>query len=137
MITYHYAATNDYEYLKEKDRHVSAEMLERKIKYKEVIVAKDGDQIVGWLRFGYFWNVVPYMNLIHVLDSYRGLDVGTNLGTYWENEMRSKGHQMVLTSTMAVETSQQFYRKCRYVDVGGFLLEKEGLEIMFKKNLNE
>lgn len=135
MIKYQYATQKDYKFLKEKDRYISDDILKRKINCQEVIIAKDGEQNIGWLRYGYFWDSVPYMNMLHVLDSYRGQDIGTALVTYWENEMSSKGHKMVITSTMAVETSQQFYRKCGYVDVGGFLLEKEGLEVMFKKDL--
>ena len=135
MIKYQYAKQIDYEYLKEQERYIVNEMLERKIKHNEIIIAKNRGQIIGWLRFGFFWDSIPYMNLLHVLDSYRGQDIGTALVTFWENEMRSKGHKMVLTSTMAVESSQQFYRKCGYVDVGGFLLEKEGLELMLKKDL--
>lgn len=43
--------------------------------------------------------------------------------TYWENEMRMQGYEMLLTSTQVDETAQHFYRKMGYKDCGGFVID--------------
>ena len=47
---------------------------------------------------------------------------------YWENDMRSKGSEIIMTSTQADETSQHFYRKLGYKDCGGFVIDIKGYE---------
>lgn len=54
MPTIRYADVGDFEYLSEADRHVSGEMLMGKIKSEEILVLRETDVMVGWLRFGYF-----------------------------------------------------------------------------------
>ena len=48
--------------------------------------------------------------------------------THWENEMRGRGYDLVMTSTQADETAQHFYRKLGYQDIGGFVLPFPGHE---------
>lgn len=52
----------------------------------------------------------------------------------WERRMRDEGYRMVMTSTLASETAQHFYRKLGYVDSGALLLPNEALEIIFVKD---
>lgn len=56
---------------------------------------------------------------------------------HWENEMRSLGFKMVMTSTQADEQAQHFYRKLGYVDRGCLILDntpfKQPQEILMIK----
>ena len=47
---------------------------------------------------------------------------------HWEQEMKSIGYGMVLTSTRVDEKAQHFYRKLGYRDCGGLLLDVPGYE---------
>ncbi len=49
--------------------------------------------------------------------------------------MKSKGYELVMTSTLSNEQAQHFYRKLRYKDAGSLLLDDEPLEIIFTKSI--
>jgi GNAT superfamily N-acetyltransferase len=121
-----YASQDDLAFLSKSDRH--ARSLEEKVSRREVLIAQMGGSPVGWLRFNYFWDAIPFMNMLFVLASHRGRGIGTQLVSFWEAEMLGLGHHQVLTSTQADETAQNFYRQLGYVDVGRFLLPNESSE---------
>ena len=127
------ATTNDYPTLSQLDRHISAEMLSRKIDQHETIVAVEGNSVIGWLRYGNFWDSLPFMNMLTVIESRRGQGVGTALAKYWESLLRDRGFSEVLTSTLAREGSQFLYRKLGYQDCGALLFPNEALEIIMRK----
>ena len=125
----------DYPYLTENDHDVPPIRIRRKIKHNEILVIRDDGHTVGWLRFGYFWDMIPIMNMLSLEESYRGKGVGTQLVSFWESEMHRQGHSSVMTTTLSDEQAQHFYRKLGYKDVGALLLPNEALEIIFIKNL--
>ena len=93
------------------------------------------DTFIGWLRFNLFWDNIPFMNMLYLLENYRKKGYGSQLVNFWENEMFKNKYKMVLTSTQSNEQAQFFYRKIRYVDCGSLLLPDEPLEIFLLKNL--
>ena len=113
------AALEDVEVLSELDRHLRKENLPRKIRDKEILVLRKDDKIVGWLRYGYFWDNLPFMNLLFILEPYRFQGLGSRLVAHWEQAMTERGHRIVMTSTQADEEGQHFYRKLGYRDIGG------------------
>jgi len=46
-------------------------MLEKKIIEKEVITIRVDDNLVGWLRFNYFWDNIPFMTMLYFDENYR------------------------------------------------------------------
>lgn len=125
------------DYLKENDTHISAEKLEKKLSDKEVIIAKDGKICVGWLRFGYFWDFIPFMNLIAIEDKYQKKGIGSKLVQFWEEEMKKNGYDLVMTSTQADEGAQHFYRKIGYHDMGAlFEINNGPVEIILSKTIS-
>ena len=54
---------------------------------------------------------------------------------YWEKQMKTKGYDLVMTSSLSNESAQYFYRKLNYVDSGALLLPGEPLEIIFVKKI--
>jgi ribosomal protein S18 acetylase RimI-like enzyme len=75
------------------------------------------------------------MNLLFVEEIYRRRGIGKELAKYRENSMKKQGHKQVMTSSLANEESQFFYRKLGYKDSGSLLLPDEVLEILFIKSL--
>ena len=69
------------------------------------------------LRSNMFWDIVPFITLIHIKERQRG--VGKNVILLWESEMKAKGYNIVMTSTQVDENAQFFIEKLaiKIVDV--------------------
>lgn len=130
-----YANECDFEILRKYDKHISEIELKNSIIAKRVIVMLNNDGFIGWLRFNLFWDNMPFMNMLYLLEDYRGKGYGRQLVDFWEKEMLKNRYKMVLTSTLSNEQAQFFYRKNGYVDCGSLLLPDEPLEIILLKNL--
>lgn len=76
------------------------------------------------------------MNMIWVDEQYRDKGVGKQVVLFWEEQMKQKGFNLVMTSTQADEGAQHFYRKLGYKDAGCLLIDTQPLEILLTKNLN-
>jgi GNAT superfamily N-acetyltransferase len=129
------ATANDIEWLSAQDPHISRLMLELKISADEVLLAEEDGTHAGFLRFGLFWDSIPFMNMLWVEQHRRGAGIGGQLVKYWEERMRRLGFSQVLTSTLADEQAQRFYRKLGYIDAGALILPGASLEIIFRKSL--
>ncbi|GAA3400237.1 GNAT family N-acetyltransferase [Paenibacillus hodogayensis] len=131
-----FATESDYTYILEHDKHVLDALILSKIHGKEIIMLRDQeDATIGWVRYGYFWDNTPFMNMIWVDEEYRKKRIGKQAVLFWENEMRKMGHKLVMTSTLSNEEAQHFYRKLGYKDAGCLLLSNEPLEIIMTKDL--
>lgn len=129
------ARTSDLAVLGELDKHVASGDLAGLVSAGRVMVAVVDGAVVGCLRWGLFWDEVPFMNLLWVLPEWRGGQVGTTLVDAWERLQSDAGHKLVLTSTVSAETAQHFYRKLGYVDSGALLLPDEPAELILRKPL--
>ncbi|MGM0882903.1 MAG: GNAT family N-acetyltransferase [Bacillota bacterium] len=131
-----FAAESDYDYIVERDHHILESLIMTKIKQNEIYIMRNQQHMnIGWMRYGYFWDNTPFMNMIWVDEEYRGNGVGKQVVLFWENHMKQKGCKMVMTSTLANEAAQHFYRNLGYKDVGCLLLENEPLEIILIKSI--
>lgn len=70
-----------------------------------------------------FWDNTPFCTMLFIDEGYQGKGYGKQLLEYWENDMKTQGYGMVLTSTQVDESSQHFYRKLGYKDCGGFVID--------------
>lgn len=137
MITVMQAQPADHDYLVQHERHIEAKTVARKLKAGKFLLVKRDDAPFGWLRWGYFWDEIPFMNMLYLAEAERGQGYGRRLVTVWEEQMRAMDYAQVMTSTLSNEPAQHFYRKLGYVDCGALLLPGEALEILFRKALTE
>lgn len=135
MIRIRPATFGELNVISESDRHVPREHMEKLISDGFIATAFYEEQFAGLLRYGLFWDEVPFMNMLWVKEEYRGKGVGTALVREWERLMAEKGYGTAMTSTQANETSQHFYRKLGYRDMGGFTPFGEEYEIIMGKQL--
>ncbi len=112
---------SDLEFLSEHE-HISPERLEDKIDSGQVYIYLADRSPVGWLRFSYFWDLIPFMDMLFVLEERRGRGIGRDLVLQWESDMFQSGADLVLTSTQVDEKAQHFYRKLGYRDCGALFL---------------
>lgn len=130
-----YATENDFELLNKYDKHICESELRECIKVKRILIMFNGESFIGWLRFNLFWDNIPFMNMLYFLEDYRREGYGSQLVSFWEQEMKKSRYNIVLTSTKSNEQAQFFYRRIGYVDCGSLLLPKEPLEIILLKNI--
>lgn len=129
------AAAPDLPFLAAHDAHIAPEELSRVVAANRVLIAERGGEPVGWLRWGMFWDNTPFMNLLYVLDGFRGQGVGRALVAAWEERLRQSGFPLAMTSTAADEYAQHFYRRLGYYDAGGFTLPGDPYELLLVKLL--
>lgn len=130
-----YAEGKDFNILKKHDKHICELELKNSIDSKRILVLFEEDLFIGWLRYSLFWDNTPFMNMLYILEEYRGKGCGGRLVDFWEKEMARKKYELVLTSTLSDEQAQFFYRKNGYTDCGSLLLPGEPLEIIFLKRI--
>ena len=118
MFSMEYAAVSDIAFWKSLDRHLPESELLLKIQEKRCYIIKDDCVSIGVFRYNLFWDLIPFLTLIYIKDIYRHKGFGTQAMFQWEREMFSLGYTLSMTSTMAEETSQHFYRKLGYRDSG-------------------
>jgi len=121
-VTTRVASASDLPFLEEADSHVTADRLADLVSAGRVMVVEVDGVVVGFLRWGLFWDQVPFMNLLWVLPDRRNQGLGTALVNAWEKFQLAAGHDLVFTSTMSDERSQHLYRRIGYVDCGVLLL---------------
>lgn len=132
-----FANESDYEYISSRDHHISESLIRAKLKGNEIYILRNEDgSHIGWMRYGYFWDNTPFMNLIWVDEPFRGTGIGKKVVQFWEEQMKQNGFEMVMTSTQADEGAQHFYRKLGYQDAGCLILDTQPLEIFLVKKLN-
>ncbi len=112
------AEERDFDILSRNDKHISAEMLKKKIADKNILIAENDGEFAGWLRYNFFWDEIPFMNMLFVTEKFRSNGIGGGLVREWEKIMSEQGYKFLLTSTQADEYSQHFYRKLGYRDLG-------------------
>lgn len=131
------AEGRDFDILSRNDRHISAEIMKKKISDKNILIAETDGGFAGWLRYGLFWDEIPFMNMLFVIEKFRGTGIGGWLVRSWEKMMSEQGYEFLLTSTQADEYAQHFYRKLGYKDLGGFTPFGEEYEIILGKKIPE
>ena len=125
---------DDYLALLMVDHHINKDELALSISLKRIYVAYENEEFVGWLRYNLFWDQIPFINMLYVMEDFRGQGYGIGLMNYFEKEMKKK-YSKVMVSTQANEYAQHFYDKIGYKAIGGFMLPKEEYEILMVKTL--
>lgn len=124
----------DFEILKLYDMHIEPSILLNQLKDNKIFIIEQNKNFVGWLRYNLFWDSIPFLNMLFIIEQYQKKGYGTLLLTTWENSIKDK-YNIVMTSTQANECSQHFYRKLGYFDIGGFIPPNESYELILLKNL--
>lgn len=125
---------DDYLALLMVDHHINKDELALSISLKRIYVAYENEEFVGWLRYNLFWDQIPFINMLYVMEDFRGQGYGIGLMNYFEKEMKKK-YSKVMVSTQANEYAQHFYDKLGYKAIGGFMLPNEEYEVLMVKTL--
>lgn len=141
MFQIRYATRNDKAFWYSLERHMAESELELKIRDKRGYIISDDTRPIGIMRYNLFGDVIPFLTLIYLEESYLGKGFGKQAMLHWEDEMRQLGHSMIMTSTQVNEQSQHFDRKLGYKDKGCIVMDippfEQPLEMFMIKALDD
>ena len=110
------------------DKHLPEEEFDKKVRDKQGYVLFVENKPVGLLRYNLFWDNTPFCTMLFIEKQHQKKGFGRSLIEHWEQDMRTQGYGMVLTSTQVDEDAQHFYRKLGYKDCGGLTVDVPGYE---------
>ena len=76
VATIRYATREDLPFLS-RDIHISRDGMIKKLVGQEVLLCKLEQEYVGWLRFNYFWDSIPFLNMIYLEERFRRQGFGS------------------------------------------------------------
>ena len=123
-----YVELDDKKRWYELDQHLPEEVFSEKVRTNQGYVLVEDGVVIGILRYNLFWDNTPFCTMLFIDDGYRGKGYGKQMMEYWEQDMKTKGYGMLMTSTQVDEDAQHFYRKLGYKDAGGFIVDVPGFE---------
>ena len=123
MVNIRYVQAKDKVFWYSLDCHLPKEEFMKKVRDKRGYIIELDNKSIGLLRYNLFWDNTPFCTMLYIDLKYQGKGYGKNLLQFWENDMKSKGYEMLITSTQVNENSQNFYRKLGYKDCGGFVID--------------
>lgn len=129
------AGMEDINLLHTLDAHISEEELAHSVERGFVFLAEQDGCCVGWMRYNLFWDNTPFLNMLFLLEGFRGRGYGSRMMTYWEQQMKAQGRPCVMTSTASDEYAQHFYISLGYRAVGGFFYRNDPYELILMKEL--
>ncbi len=127
-MTIRYAAQADLAACLALDGHIPEGAYASKLTAKQVYILSEAGEDLAILRYGLFWDAIPFCNLLSVAEGRRRRGLGRALAEFWERDMKARGFGLLMTSTQADEEGQHFWRKLGYRDCGGFILPFPGYE---------
>lgn len=132
------ATADDFPAVRQFDSHITEDKLISCINNNQVYAIWTPDKMVGICRYSFFWQSIPFLDLLYIDEPYRGRGFGTTLTAHWENAMKALGHKHVMLSTQENESARFFYEKLGYRCVGSFLPPDQDFEeLMYVKELSE
>ena len=114
--------------------------MQEKIQRKLVLLAFLNEDCVGYLRWDWFWNRLPYLCLIKVKESNRGKGESTELLSFWEEHLIEQNFEYCLSSSQENEPSAVKWHLSKGFNEIGRLetLNKDGsVEIFLRKELRQ
>ena len=128
MTEIRYVQSDDKDFWYSLDRHLPEQEFDNKVRDKRGYVLLEDNKPIGLLRYNLFWDNTPFCTLLFVDWKCQKKGFGKMLMEYWEADMKTQGHGMLMTSTQVDEEAQHLYRKLGYKDCGGFVIDVPGYE---------
>lgn len=128
MTEIRYVQPDDKTFWYSLDKHLPEIEFEKKVRDKMGYILLEDNRPIGLLRYNLFWDNTPFCTLLFIDWESQKKGYGRLLMKHWENDMKSQGYGMIMTSTQVDENAQHFYRKLGYKDCGGFVIDVPGFE---------
>lgn len=129
------AVRSDLKVLRTLWPRLSDAALETQIRGPRLRIIEGDGKPVGFLKFHVIWESLPFIELLVILETERGLGYGTRAVREWEHQMAERGFDLVAMSTQASATAQHFWRKLGYRDCGALTIRDQPAEIFMQRRL--
>ena len=137
-VVVRFAGPEDLEWCVVEDSYVTEQVIRHKIVNDEIIIAELDGTPIGYIRLEYLWSNIPYIGLIFVIEAYRNEGVGRKMIAYLEDYLRSRGHDVLYSSSQVNEPEPQaWHRSVGFTECGMISGLNEGNigEVFFRKSL--
>ncbi len=139
-----FAKTNDFSKIRKFDPHsqyLDPKKIKRKVQDKEIILVWDGKKIVGILKFSYFWQTRPYIDLIFIDEKYRGKGISVLLLKFLERFLvKEKYAYLFSSSEQKGKKAQNWHKYMGFKEMGKLtkinLPHDKTAEIFFSKKIS-
>ena len=131
------ATMDDLENLTERDKKVTQDELYNAINSKRVFIAEENEVFLGWLRYNLFWDNTPFINMLYVTEHNRGKGYGRGIIEFFEEEIKRRGYNAIMTCTREDESSKYFYDKLGFKKIGELTRANGDEKIILAKQLKE
>lgn len=74
-----YANPKDFSAVKKLDRELNTQQIRQKIQMKEIILAIQAGEPVGYLKFEWFWGKIPYLTWVFTQPELRGQGIANKM----------------------------------------------------------
>jgi len=132
-----FANKRDSQFLRD-NAQLNKELFIRKLKYKEILIAKVEDRQVGFLIFEYLWSHIPFIAQIWIHADYRKKGIGKSLLNYFEKYLRENNYTILLSSSMENAIEAQAWHKHMGFKNSGLISkinDDNTDEVFFRKSL--
>lgn len=100
-IDIRFAKVEDFETVRKFDPHseyIPSARIKNKLNQNEIIISIKDNNIIGILKFSYFWATRPYIDLIWISPEYRGQKLGSKMLSFLEEFLINEGHSILHSS---------------------------------------
>jgi L-amino acid N-acyltransferase YncA len=123
-------------------KYIDPNRIKRKIKGKEIILAKNGNDMVGLLKFTYFWSTRPYIEFIFVNENLRGMGIGRQLLDFLEHYLIENEYAYVFSSSEEKDSHAiSWHKRNGFKEMGVLkdlnLPHDDTAEIFFSKKISD
>jgi GNAT superfamily N-acetyltransferase len=135
MISIRAAAPGDSDFLGGFELTPNEVKLREAMEGGNIQIALADEAPVGFMCFSVLWGTLPLLEFFEIVAAQRGRRLGTSAVRAWEQAMKDRGFDLVLTSTGADAGAQHFWRKMGYVDCGALTVRGKAAEVFFQRAL--
>jgi len=128
----------DFAKAREMDPHFDPEFLRWKLGRREVVLAENDGELLGYMRLEYIWSTVPYIGLILVKEGRRAQGIGKKLLAFASEDLKKRGHRYLYSSSQVNEAEPQSWHRHVGFEEAGIVsgINEGGIgEVFFKKTL--
>jgi len=109
----------DLNYLIKHDNHIKKQTIRKKIKLKEYILYELEKKIIGFMRFGFIWSAIPYIEIIKVDEEFRKRGFAKEMVNFLEKIAKKNKQKFILSSSTGNEKEpQNWHKKIGFKEIG-------------------